>query len=96
MQCSLPPDITPFLADAIPILHRVFLRMGSFPYQNDPEKLLVLGVLRTACILFSHQPENLAEGYPFLVIIFQSMKGLDPDKAQDNTNPKEMRTMTTI
>lgn len=88
MQCSLPPDITPFLADAIPILHRVFLRMGSFPYQNDPEKLLVLGVLRTACILFTHEPEDLAEGHPFLVIIFQSMAGLDPDKAQENTNPK--------
>ena len=88
MQCSLPPDITPFLVDAVPILHRTLLRMGSFPYQNDPEKLLVLGVLRTACILFNKEPENLAGGHPLLVIIFQSMAGLDLDKAQDNTKPK--------
>lgn len=69
-------------------MHRTLLCMGSFPYQNDPEKLLILGVLRTACILFNHEPVNLAEGHPFLVIIFQSMAGLDPDKAQVHTNPK--------
>ena len=88
MQCSFPSDIIPFLVVAIPILHQTLLRIGSFPYQNDPKKLLVLGVLRTACILFSHEPVNLAEGHPFLVIIFQSMAGLDPGKAQVHTNPK--------
>lgn len=89
MQCSLPPHITPFLVDAIPILHRTLLRMGSFPYQNDPEKLLVLSVLRTACILFNGEPENLAGGHPLLVIIFQSMAGFDADKAQDSTKPRD-------
>ena len=74
--------MAPFVADTIPILHRTLLRMGSFPYQNDPEKLLVFDVLRTACILFNNEPEELGGNDDLLVLIFQSMASLDPNKAQ--------------
>lgn len=88
LQSSLPAETAPFLADAIPILHWTLLRMGLlFPYQNDPEKLHVSKVLRTAIILFRQEPEELCEDY-FLVIIFQSMAGFTPDKAQDRDYPK--------
>ena len=89
LQISLPAEVVPFLADAIPILHRTLLRMGSFPYQNDPEKLLVLDVLRTACILFKNEPEDLGGNHFLLVIIFQSMAGLDPDRAQNYGKPRD-------
>lgn len=88
LQSSLPAEIAPFLADAIPILHRTLLRMGSFPYQNDPEKLLVSDVLRTAIILFRKEPEGLYKDHFLLVIIFQSMAGFTPDKAQDQDHQK--------
>lgn len=88
LQSSLPTEIAPFLADAIPILHRTLLRMGSFPYQNDPEKLLVSDVLRTAIILFSREPESLYEDHFLLVIMFQSMARFAPDKSQDQDHQK--------
>src|SRR5699024_5560608 len=67
------------------------LRMGSFPYQNNPvpEKLLVLETLRTACILFSREPEDLAGNSDLLTIMFQSMAGLGPDKTQDDRRPRD-------
>ena len=65
--------------------------MGSFPYQNnpDPEKLLVLDILRTACILLSHEPEDLVGNSDLLVIMFQSMAGLGSDKAQEDRRPRD-------
>ena len=91
MQSSIPTEITPYLTDAIPILHRTLLRMGSFPYQNnpDPEKLLVLETLRTACILFSREPEDLAGNSDLLIIMFQSMAGLGPRRAQEDGRPRD-------
>ena len=44
--------------EAVPMIHRSLLRLGSFPYQNDPEELLNQRVLRTAVILL---PRFLAD-----------------------------------
>lgn len=63
--------------------------MGSFPYQNNPEKLLVLDVLRTAFILFSYEPEDLAGNSDLLVIMFQSMAGVSPDKTQEDRRARD-------
>ena len=65
--------------------------MGSFPYQNnpDPEQLLVLEILRTACIFFSREPEDLAGNSHLLVIMFQSMADLGPDRAQEARRPRD-------
>lgn len=91
LQSSLPTEITPSLTDAIPILHRTLLRMGSFPYQNnpDPGQLLVLEILRTACIIFGRESEDLGGNPDLLVIMFQSMAGLGPDRAQEDRRPRD-------
>lgn len=63
--------------------------MGSFPYQNnpDPGQLLVLEILRTACIIFGRESEDLGGNPDLLVIMFQSMAGLGPDRAQGDRRP---------
>lgn len=56
-------------------MHRLLLRMGSFPYQNDPEEFLTLEVLRTACILLKRDSGDLDCNLG--VIVFQSLAGFD-------------------
>lgn len=77
---------------AIPTMHRLLLRMGSFSYQNDPEKLLTLGVLRTACIFLNKDSGDLGGNSSFGIILFQSLASLDsvPDRseAQDDDRPR--------
>lgn len=52
MQSTFPLELAAILLEAAPIIHRSLLRLGSFPYQNDPEELLTQRVLCTAVILF--------------------------------------------
>ena len=60
----------------VPIIHRTLLRLGSFPYQNDPEELLTQSVLCTAVILLSRFHGDIGGAYFFsdeARICFQSM-----------------------
>lgn len=45
MQNTLPQELTATLLKAVPIIHRFLRRLGSFPYQNDPEELLTQRVI---------------------------------------------------
>ncbi|KAJ5145722.1 uncharacterized protein N7515_000286, partial [Penicillium bovifimosum] len=51
MISTLPPELASHIASAAPIIHRCLLRLGSFPYQNDPHRTLSLEVLRTGIII---------------------------------------------
>ncbi|KAF3388626.1 hypothetical protein F1880_003332 [Penicillium rolfsii] len=51
MISTFPSALASSVAEAAPILHRCLLRLGSFPYHNDPEHTLSLDVLRTAIII---------------------------------------------
>ncbi|KAI9930696.1 hypothetical protein MW887_011451 [Aspergillus wentii] len=91
LQSTFPQEIAPILLDAIPVLHRFLLRLGSFPYQNDPDKLLTLDVLRMAVILMLIYDSERAEAdgpdttleydtsfADFRRVAFQSLATLDP------------------
>jgi hypothetical protein len=51
MISTFPPALASCVAEATPIVHRCLLRLGSFPYHNDPHRTLSLDVLRTAMII---------------------------------------------
>ena len=51
------------LLDAVPIIYRFLLRLGSFPYQNDPEELLTQSVLCAAVILLSRFVRDVDNAY---------------------------------
>lgn len=51
MTSTFAPALVSFVAEAAPIVHRCLLRLGSFPYHNDPHDTLSLDVLRTAMII---------------------------------------------
>lgn len=80
MQSVLPqnPELMPVLMDAIPIMHRCLLRLGSYPYQNDPEDFLTHDVLRTAIIFVAHSFYKLFAD--FTAILYQCMARLDREK----------------
>lgn len=48
---SFPGTSTPLVHQAGPVLYRLFLGVGSYPYHQDPVKELDLDTLRTAIIL---------------------------------------------
>lgn len=52
-------QLNPVIADAIPTMHRLLLRMESFHYQNDPKEFLTLEIQHTACILLKLDPGDL-------------------------------------
>lgn len=94
IQSTFPPELTPILNDAIPVLHRFVRRLGSFPYQNDPEELLTYNVLQMAVILLIVHDEKrwsadqevtrisdpLAD---FRVVIFQSLTTLESSGSKE-------------
>lgn len=103
LQSTFPPELAPALLDAIPILHRFLLRLGSFPYQNDPDKLLTLNVLRMAVILLlkndayrwsTDQEGRVSNSDPwfdkFRVVVFQSMTSLE-NLSESSPDPKRQR-----
>ncbi|KAJ5757553.1 uncharacterized protein N7511_006247 [Penicillium nucicola] len=51
MISTFPPELESYIAEAAPIIHRCLLRLGSFPYQNDPHRTLSLDVLRTGMMI---------------------------------------------
>ena len=51
------------LLDAVPSIYRFLLRLGSFPYQNDPEELPTQSVLCTAVILLSRFVGDVDNAY---------------------------------
>ncbi|CEJ61638.1 hypothetical protein PMG11_10166 [Penicillium brasilianum] len=51
MTSTFPSELAFCVAEAAPILHRCLLRLGSFPYHNDPHPTLSLDVLRTGMII---------------------------------------------
>jgi hypothetical protein len=51
MTSTFPSELALCVAEAAPILHRCLLRLGSFPYHNDPHSTLSLDVLRTGMII---------------------------------------------
>ena len=94
IQSTFPPELTPILNDAIPVLHRFVRRLGSFPYQNYPEELLTYNVLQMAVILlivhdekrWSADQEVTRASDPladFRVVIFQSLTTLEPSGSKE-------------
>lgn len=78
--------------EAVPIIHRYLLRLGSFPYQNDPEELLIQRVLRTAVILLSNFLGDVDSAYfsnNERRICFQSMASLASGKVSRNKSLRE-------
>lgn len=79
--------------DAIPIIHRCLLRLGSFPYQNDPEKLLTHDVLRTGIIWASTLSGHSDYDDPFPErekrFAFQSLASLNPGKLRNEEQRSE-------
>lgn len=73
MQTILSSELKPLLPDAIPIIYRLLLRMGSFPYQNDPMSFLTFEILRTACISINNDIYQLDDNQGFQIIFFQSL-----------------------
>lgn len=63
LQSTFPLELAAILMEAVPIIHRSLLRLGSFPYQNDPEELLNQRVLRTAVILLSRFLADVDSAY---------------------------------
>lgn len=63
MQSTFPLELAAILMETVPIIHRSLLRLGSFPYQNDPEELLIQRVLRTAVILLSNFLRDVDSAY---------------------------------
>lgn len=103
LQSTFPPELAPVFLDAIPILHRFLLRLGSFPYQNDPDRLLTLNVLRMAVILLlkndayrwsTDQEGRISNSDPwfdkFRVVVFQSMTSLE-DPSGSSPDSKRQR-----
>lgn len=88
MTSTFPPELASCVAEAAPILHRCLLRLGSFPYHNDPHPTLSLDVLRTGMIillgldrgkLLDHDNDDASLVYPDRlstekrILLFQSM-----------------------
>ncbi|KAF7122635.1 hypothetical protein CNMCM5793_000660 [Aspergillus hiratsukae] len=48
---TFPPELAALVGEAAPILHRCLLRLGSFPYHNDPHHTMPQDVLRTGIII---------------------------------------------
>lgn len=97
MQTIFPPslELRPVLMDAVPIMHRCLLRLGSYPYQNDPEEFLTHDVLRTAIFLVHHVGEEICAGYlddHKRAIIYQSMARID----QGNIQKKKQALRTNV
>ncbi|PKX92347.1 uncharacterized protein P174DRAFT_504536 [Aspergillus novofumigatus IBT 16806] len=51
MISTFPPELAACIREAAPILHRCLLRLGSFPYHNDPHGIMSQDVLRTGLIM---------------------------------------------
>ncbi|KAH1455488.1 hypothetical protein KXX13_000895 [Aspergillus fumigatus] len=51
MISTFPPELASCVREAAPILHRCLVRLGSFPYHNDPQRTLLQDVLRTGMII---------------------------------------------
>ena len=53
------PEPSKYLLDEVgPTLHRLVLRVGSYPYHQDPAKELDLGTLRTAIVILLRKEEE--------------------------------------
>lgn len=93
MKSTLPLELTPLLMDAIPILHRCLLRLGSFPYYNDPEKLLTHDILQTAVIWVGFLFDHANHDAPFVgrekLIAFQVLAKLDSEKVRKEEQRSE-------
>lgn len=93
MQGIFPSELTPILTDAIPIMHRCLLRLGSYPYQNDPEKLLTHDVLRTAFNEIYCLYGRTDYGDPFpnrtKMVAFQCLASLDSRKPRNEEHRSE-------
>jgi hypothetical protein len=51
MISIFPPELAECVREAASILHRCLLRLGSFPYHNDPHRIMSQDVLRTGMII---------------------------------------------
>ena len=92
MQSTFPLELAAILLEAVPLIHRSLLRLGSFPYQNDPEELLTLRVLRTAVILVSGFVGDVDSAYFSSEegrVCFQSMASLAPEKVSWDESLRE-------
>ncbi|KAL7622874.1 hypothetical protein AAE478_006553 [Parahypoxylon ruwenzoriense] len=57
---TLPSELKPTLAAAGPLLFRCMLRLGSFPYQNQPASKLTVDIARVAVIILLRRHERNA------------------------------------
>ncbi|KAJ5378170.1 uncharacterized protein N7496_005579 [Penicillium cataractarum] len=104
MTSTFPSELVSCIAEAAPILHRCLLRLGSFPYHNDPHPALSLDVLRTGMIillrldrgkLLDHDNDDASLVYPDRfsakqrVLLYQSMTEPLGTFAQESRNPED-------
>ncbi|KAI9892542.1 MAG: hypothetical protein M1814_001231 [Vezdaea aestivalis] len=54
LMCTIPASCDSDIIDAIPVFHRLLLRMGSVPYHLTPEKVLTRRALRSAVLALTH------------------------------------------
>ena len=57
LSLSFPEPSTQLLREAGPTLYRLLLRVGSYPYHQDPSKKLDLSTLRTATVILLRNDE---------------------------------------
>ncbi|RHZ49493.1 uncharacterized protein CDV56_103200 [Aspergillus thermomutatus] len=101
MISTFPAELAVPVGEAAPMLHRCLLRLGSFPYHNDPHHTMSLDVLRTGIIILLrldggkllHQDDDEASLiYPDRVnaaqrtLLFQSMANLQAAPTNTSRN----------
>ncbi|KAF7166146.1 hypothetical protein CNMCM5623_010023 [Aspergillus felis] len=104
MVSTFPPELAARVGEAAPILHRCLLRLGSFPYHNDPHRIMSQNVLRTGIIIllrldggtFLQQDDDKASLiYPDRLnvaqrtLLFQSMADMQATTTGRNRNVED-------
>lgn len=88
MKCIAPQELETTIIEAVPIIHRYLRRIGSYPYQNDPEDFLTVRVLEVGIFRsfwyksndYNDRTYNSKER-----IQFQSMASLPPNPPEQGS-----------
>lgn len=76
--------------DAVPIMHRCLLRLGFYPYQNDPEEFLTDDVLHVTVIHVYRLAGRIICSSPSSAQpVYQSMARLDREKTRKRERSEE-------
>lgn len=104
MKLRAPSELTSIVSDAAPLLYRIVVRLGSYPYHLNPEENLTSDILRTGVILIlskyrfrgCQRPEDRKSCIEFWEkksrrLLFQSMMqgGVPSAKDQDQRSDED-------